>query len=117
MKTYPIEKYKFYTTKTKDGRMKTIATSTYAGKTVRGVAICDHEDTYNEEVGKKIAAARCAVKVAEKRYFRAASKAEAACNAVEAARQFSTDMDAYLYDAGQALLKAQEDLYGVVHEC
>ena len=78
MKTYPIEKYKFYTTKTKDGRMKTIATSTYAGKTVRGVAICDHEDTYNEEVGKKIAAARCAVKVAEKRYFRAASKAEAA---------------------------------------
>ena len=45
--------------------------STFAGKTVVGVAHCAPADEFNIEIGKKIAAARCSVKIAEKRMKRA----------------------------------------------
>lgn len=41
---YPIEKYRYYT----NGR-RVIAVSTYAGKTVRGVATCDPGDEFSME--------------------------------------------------------------------
>ena len=44
---YPIEKYRYYT----NGR-RVIAVSTYAGKTVRGVATCDPGDEFSMEKGK-----------------------------------------------------------------
>ena len=53
---------------------KVIAVSTYAGKTVRGIAICSPEDEFDIEFGKKLAAARCNEKVAEKRLNRASNK-------------------------------------------
>ena len=46
---YPIEKYKFYT-----NGSRVIAVSTYAGKTVRGVAVCHAGDTFSLEKGKKL---------------------------------------------------------------
>jgi len=64
---FPISKYKFYITPDN----KTIAISTYAGKTVRGVAKTDPRDTYDAEYGKELAAARCALKIAKKREKRA----------------------------------------------
>ena len=39
---YPIEKYKFYT-----NGSRVIAVSSYAGKTVRGVAVCHAGDTFS----------------------------------------------------------------------
>lgn len=43
---YPIEKYRYYT-----NGQRVIAVSTYAGKTVRGVAACDPNDTFS--MGKR----------------------------------------------------------------
>ena len=48
-----------------------VALSTFAKRHVRGVARCDPKDTFNVETGKKLAGARCNVKVAEKRVERA----------------------------------------------
>ena len=48
-----------------------VAMSTFAGRTVVGVARCAEEDTFDVEAGKKLAAARCSVKIAEKRMKRA----------------------------------------------
>ncbi len=48
-----------------------VAMSTFAGKVITGVARCAPEDDFDVEVGKKIAAARCSVKIAEKRMKRA----------------------------------------------
>ena len=62
IKEFPLERYKFYIAKN-----KVIAVSTYAGKTVRGVAVCADSDTFDIEKGKRLAAARCNVKIAEKR--------------------------------------------------
>ena len=70
---YPIEKYKFVI---EDG--KVVAKSTYAGNEVTGSASCDPLDTFDEEVGKKLAAYRCNAKVARKRMLRANEKAREA---------------------------------------
>lgn len=55
-----------------DEKKRTIvAMSTFAGKVIAGVARCAPTDEFDIETGKKIAAARCSVKVAEKRMKRA----------------------------------------------
>ncbi len=94
--------YKFYTKKLADGRIKTIAVSTYAGRTVRGSTICDFSDTYDEALGQKIAAARCAAKIAQKRLNRAACKQREAENMVRAAQAHFLKMVAYYNDAAEA---------------
>lgn len=91
--------YKFYTQKLADGRIKTIAVSTYAGRTVRGSAICDLADTYDPEIGQEIAATRCAAKVAQRRLNRAARKQREAEAAVTQAQQRLLKMVNYYNDA------------------
>lgn len=44
-----------------------VAVTHYAGRTVRGVAKCNPADTFDFELGKRIAKAKCEVKVAKKR--------------------------------------------------
>lgn len=107
---YPIEKYKFYQTKTADGCQKIIAVATYAGKTVRGVAICHPSDTFDLEIGKEIAAARCAVKVSERRLKRAERKHNEADNMVDQACYYADRMAEYEWDAEDALSDAEAHL-------
>ena len=47
---------------------KVVAVSSYAGQTVRGVAICSEADAFDLQKGKELAAARCSAKIARKRY-------------------------------------------------
>lgn len=49
-------KYKIFTNSAND----VIAVSTYAGKTVKGIAKCDPRDTFDIDKGVEIAEARCA---------------------------------------------------------
>lgn len=44
---------------TKNKKGDIIAISYYRGKTIKGIAKCSPEDEYNEELGRKIAEARC----------------------------------------------------------
>ena len=81
---------------------KVIALSTYAGRTVRGVAKCHPDDKFDEEFGKKLAAARCNQKIASKRYERAFRKYCFMCEALkEVEKEFSKSV-AYLRDAAAA---------------
>ena len=68
---YPIEKYQFkvYEHINEDNTKSSIvmAISTYNGKIVKGVAKCMSSDSFDLETGKKLAAARCDLKVCEKR--------------------------------------------------
>ena len=113
---YPIEKYRYHQTKTKDGKEKVIAISTYAGRTVRGVAICHTGDDFDLEKGKKLAAARCAVKIAEKRLDRADRKLEEAYDIVRAAERHADKMNSYYYDAEDQLHEALDFLESVLEE-
>ena len=92
---YPISKYKFYITPDN----KTIAISTYAGKTVRGIAKMDPRDQFIPEFGKELAAARCALKVAKKRKARADKMVSKAYAEMNKAYRMVEKMKAYQSDA------------------
>ena len=75
-----------------------VAMSTFAGKVVTGVARCAPSDEFNIDAGKKLAAARCSVKIAEKRMKRAS-----ACRAIAA------EAAAYWNDRLEQMVKYDED--------
>lgn len=64
IKEFPLERYRFYINE--DARM-VVAVSTFAGKPFRGIAKCADKDTWDVEFGKKLAAARCGLKIARER--------------------------------------------------
>ena len=92
--SFSLDKYKFY----KRGN-DIIAVSTYAGKTVKAYAKCDPRDSYDEQAGKELAAARCNAKIADKREARARRKVMEAQAQLDAARQHYEQMAQYLEDS------------------
>lgn len=98
--------YKYFT----DGANKIVAVSSYAGKTVRGVAKCDPRDNFDIQAGKDLAQARCAVKIADKRYARAQKEYDKAVRAVEAAQNRLNKMTQYVADSSLAYDQAQTEL-------
>ena len=63
-----MKRFKFIEHTRKDtGVKEVIALTHYCGETVEGVATCSPADTYDFEVGKKLATLRCNMKIAEKR--------------------------------------------------
>ena len=88
-------KYRFYN----DGKSKVIAVSTYTGRTVRGVAKCDPRDNFDLTVGKALAKARCAEKIAAKRVARSKKEFEKAKNMVAIAQRRLEKMDSYAKDS------------------
>jgi hypothetical protein len=78
---------------------KVIAVSSFAGQTVRGVAKCNPADEFDAEKGAALAAARCGLKIAQKRTKRAYAKVDEAKAIVDAAVQHLTEMLKYQADA------------------
>ena len=89
---------------------KIIAVSSFAGQTVRGVAKCNPNDEFDSEKGAALAAARCGVKIAEKRVKRAYAKVDEAKAAVDAAVTHLSEMLKYEADAETTLNVAQFEL-------
>jgi hypothetical protein len=98
-----------------------IAISSYAGRPVRGIAKCNPGDEFDVEFGMKLAAARCNLKIAQKRYRRAGSKYQEAANAsikaanasIEAKKQLDK-MRTYYCDATDGYDAAAEELKNVL---
>ena len=95
--------YKYVVTPT-----KVIALSTYGGRTVRGIAKCHPGDTFNEEVGKALAAARCNEKIAIKRYARAQQKYNEMCKEYQEYLNKVQKTCNYLRDSYEAYKEAKE---------
>ena len=89
---------------------KVIAVSSFAGQTVRGIAKCNPADEFDPEKGAALAAARCGVKIAEKRVKRAYSKVDEAKAIVDAAISHLSEMMKYQADAEANLNGAQFEL-------
>lgn len=96
---FNIDKYKFAFFKDASGKQTVSAWSTYAGKTVKGYAKCDPRDEYDVEKGKKLAAARCNARIAEKRFKRAQKKVAEAQAMVDMAQKYLAEMQSYLNDS------------------
>lgn len=89
---------------------KVICVSTYAGKTVKGIAKCADDDEFDLEFGKALAKARCDFKVAKKRMRRAERVTrEAQCDYM-AAQYKLRDAITYLSDACAECDAAMENL-------
>ena len=109
------DRYRYYIHQSKDhGSTQITAVSTYAGKTVKGYAKCDPQDNYNEELGMKLAAARCNLRVANLRKKRAQRKFDEAQARLEAAQKFATDMGYYWAEATSAVKSAQADVEDIL---
>lgn len=96
---YPMEKYKFYQFKNHHGGITVVAASTYGKKTVKGYAKCNANDDFDFEKGKELAAARCALKIAEKRNKRASEKYMEAVQDMNNAINRFNDMKTYFMDS------------------
>lgn len=105
--SFPLEKYKFYVSPRES---KVIAVSSYCGRKVTGVATCAPEDKFDLKKGMALAAARCNLKVAEKRMKRAAQKHEEANEILLAAGEYLTKMRKYHEDATNAFDTACDEL-------
>lgn len=89
---------------------KVIAISTYAGRTVRGVAKCAPNDKFDIKKGMALAAARCNEKVAQKRMARANKKYREGYEKFQAAREYKKKCLAYQDDASEQLAAAKYDV-------
>ena len=87
-----------------------VALSSFAGKAVSGVARCAPEDAFNIEAGKKLAAARCNLKIAEKRMKYAEECSLAAASEAEYWANYQAKMESYEADSVVAYKKALSDL-------
>lgn len=103
--------YKYYTSGN-----KVVATSTFAGRPVRGIAKCDPEDIFSLENGKKLATARCNNKIAVKRVKSAKKKLEKAVAALEAAKKQEEFMADYYLESVAKLGASTEELNKILKE-
>ena len=103
--------YRFFT-----AGNKVVAVSTYAGKTVRGTAKCSPEDNFSLEDGQALAAARCNLKISEKRRNRAMRKLEEAKRTMADAQQNFEKMLHYFEDASNALADAHAEVNELMDE-
>ena len=103
-----MTKYNYYT----DGHSLVICATTYAGKTVRGIAKCNTEqDTFDLQKGKALAKLRCDCKLAEKRLRKAEErqwKAYQTLIAATAKHDQTQETAALRY---KALQEVKSDLY------
>ena len=87
-----------------------VAIGAFAGKVITGVARCDDVDEFDAEIGKKIATARCALKIAKKR-MKYANKCRLDA---EVCKDYWTDrlekMTAYANDAAHEYCAAINDI-------
>ena len=96
-------RYKYYT----NNKDVVVAVSTYAGKTVRGVAKLDPRDTFDLEKGKALASARCNEKIALKRAERARQKYNKAIKECEKLEKIKEKMTNYYNESMAALVNAK----------
>ena len=97
-------------------KKKVVAYSTYAGQSVRGVAKCAPDDEFDVEFGKKLAAARCNVKVARKRLKRALEMRDVAWDEYLKAEDQLMKEEDYVDDANSTLTEAEIYLGSIIQD-
>lgn len=93
---------------------KIVALSSFAGKTIKGVAKCDPSDNFSAEFGAKLASARCNSKVASKRVKHAAKKLIDAQVALEEAQKQFELMSAYYNDSIRRSKEADDEVESIL---
>ena len=98
--------YKIYS----DGKSTIIATATYAGKTVRGVAKCDPQDEFDYEKGATLAVVRCALKIAKKRLKRSKERLHNATTTLDWATKYLNESKEFVESANEEVRQISKNL-------
>ena len=108
--TFNKDKFKYVDhTPKSSGVREIIAIGEYLGSIVKGSAKCDPEDTFDANKGETLAALRCNLKIAEKRFNKASG--ELADNQVALAEAYSKVEESQKYfDHAAAELKEAQKL-------
>lgn len=108
--TFNKDKFKYvdHTPKSTEIR-EIIAIGEYLGSVVKGSAKCDPADTFDANTGETLAALRCNLKIAEKR-FSHASDAFAASQVAFAEASSKVESDQKYFDHATAELKEAQRL-------
>ena len=77
---------------------KVIAVHWYGGRPIKANAVCNPDDAFNEEMGEKLAAARCKKKVAKAKNRVASQKLIEAADELERAARRYEKMKQYYID-------------------
>lgn len=88
-----------------------IAVSSYAGRPVRGKAICAPDDAFDEEKGIALAKARCDAKIAKKRAARARKCLQLARIKANEAEIYLDEMRDYFADAEVEAMATEEAVH------
>ena len=113
---YSLDKYKYHCFTDSKGAPTVVAVSTYAGRTVRGIAKCDPRDNYSLDEGKKLAAARCNAKISTKRMKRAYGKMIEAGRQLDEAQVYYERMRTYFNDASKESAFAANEVDCLIKE-
>lgn len=108
-----MKKYNFYID---EKNSSVIAVCRYAGRSVRAVAKCSPDDTFDIEFGKKLAKARCEVKVAKMKIQNATVKYREAAKAADEAQRKYDKMKDYYIDSVDQLDNAYAEVQNVIKE-
>ena len=112
---YPVSKYRIIVHQHPEyNTTEIIAMSTYAGDVVKGKAICQIGDNYDEQAGIELAVARCAQKIARKRKARAARLLKYAKEQLEMAQKYVDDMTSYFDGASQEVIDTEADTAAIL---
>jgi hypothetical protein len=99
-----------------DGKGKIVIVSTYAGKTVRGVAKCSPNDNFVEAAGVELATLRCDAKIADKRVKRARAKYNEAVAVLNKANEAFEKAVIYLRKAEEDKVAADKEVFNCMKE-
>lgn len=110
MRNISMDNYRFYIS----NKNEIIAVSTFAGKSVRGVAKCNPDDEFSLADGKALAMARCNEKIAERRLRRAKEKIAESRSAYEYAKRTHEKMKNYLLDSDKEYAEAKKNVESIL---
>ena len=117
---FPYEKYKYFT----NNKDLVVAEQTYAGKKYRGKAVLGKGDTFDLEIGKQLAAARCDFTICSKRFRASNDKATRLEKLIEMLSVDLREAEEYRADAlrefacaAERLCELEEKLGIIVPNC
>lgn len=111
-----MARYRFYDDPNHKAGHRTICVSSYAGRKIRGVAICTENDNFDSAKGEALAQARVDLEIAFRRMARARAKLNEAWELIEAAEAYKDRMESYVDDSADALEDAKNHLTELLKE-
>lgn len=100
----------------RDGRQKVVAITRHRGKTVRAVAICQPEDTFDETFGRRVAKLKLEMKLTDLRYKSASKEYDELMECKNELCDMLDEVEARMENTDDYLIMLDDEREGLVDE-